>query len=554
MKQSTLLIPIQKEQIKLLVAGIPLSSIVSLINGVIVYFVLKDVTPTGYNRSWLVALIAVTLLRFILYLAFQKIATPLIPWHRLFTIGSFASGCVWGLLSLLLFPVDSVLHQAFIAFVIAGMTAAAVTTLSAHWLNATLFIIPALLPLIMRFLQIDSIVSEAMGLMVALYTFILLGSIHRTYTNILQNISLRLDASHHDQELSQFKSTLDRTLDCVFMFDTEKLEFFYANQGALGQVGYSYDELYKMHPYDIKPAYNREQFISFIKPLMASENPAITFETIHQHKDGHTIPVEIFLQYINPKNEQARFVAIVRDITERKRLDKIKDEFVSTVSHELRTPLTSLRGSLGLITGGAVGDVPDKQRSLLNIAQQNTERLLILINDILDIQKIETGNLDFHFTQTSLVELINNAIVENLAYADKYHVHFKFVPPENDGVIKIDADRISQVMGNLLSNAAKFSRPDTDVEIRLESVTDYLRVTVQDHGCGIAPEFEARVFDKFTQSDATDQRLHGGTGLGLAISKSIIERHHGQIGFHSQMGGGTSFYFDLPVTPEITTS
>ena len=549
---------VRHEQIMQLFAGIPLSSIVSLINGTIVYFILKNVTPIDYSRSWIVTLIIITFLRFMTFLVFKKQSVqaegPLTLWHRIFTIGSFASGCVWGLLSLLLFPVDSVLHQAFIAFVIAGMTAAAVTTLSAYWLSATLFIIPALLPLIIRFLQIDSIVSEAMGLMVALYTLILLGSIQRTYKNILQNISLRLDASQRDQELSQFKSTLDQTLDCVFMFDADKLEFFYANQGALDQVGYSYTELYKMHPYDIKPTYNREQFIAIVQTLINSENPAITFETIHQHKDGHTIPVEIFLQYINPKNETPRFVAIVRDISERKRLDRVKDEFVSTVSHELRTPLTSLRGSLGLITGGAAGPIADKQSSLLKIAQQNTERLLVLINDILDIQKIETGNLDFHFTDTSLIELINKSISENQAYADKFRGHFNFVPPEVDYVIKIDADRISQVMNNLLSNAAKFSRPDTDIEIHIEPVTDYLRITVQDHGAGIAPEFEARVFEKFTQSDATDQRLHGGTGLGLAISKSIIERHHGQIGFTTRIGEGSCFYFDLPINMPNTTS
>lgn len=257
---------------------------------------------------------------------------------------------------------------------------------------------------------------------------------------------------------------------------------------------------------------------------MALEQPAITVETLHQYKDGHTIPVEIFLQHISPQNETPRFVALVRDITERKRLDRIKDEFVSTVSHELRTPLTSLRGSLGLISGGGAGPVTDKQCSLLNIAQQNTERLLVLISDILDIQKIETGNLDFHFAKTNLIELIEKSIAENQAYADKYHIHFKFAAPAFDCWLNIDAARIAQVMSNLLSNAAKFSRPQSRIDIRVATLPAHLRVTVQNHGIGIAPEFASRVFDKFSQSDATDQRLHSGTGLGLAISKAIIER------------------------------
>lgn len=549
MKNDTHIFQIRREQLKLLFEAIPLSSLVNVINGCIVYFVLASVTSTTERRIWLVTLFAVALLRLLLFLHYKKTAhkhQSLQIYHRLFSLGSFVSGCVWGLLSILLFPVDSVLHQAFVSFVIAGMTAAAVTTLSAYWLSATLFILPALIPLIVRFLQIDDFVSEAMGVMVILYTFILLGSIRRNYTNIQQNIRLRFEAGVRDKELTDFKSTLDQTLDCVFMFDANTLKFFYANQGALSQVGYSYDELYKMHPYDIKPAYNREQFIVLVAALMNSNNPATTFETIHQHKDGHTIPVEIFLQYINSANGDAHFVAIVRDITERKRLDRIKDEFVSTVSHELRTPLTALRGSLGLITGGAVGAVTEKQQDLLNIAQQNTERLLFLINDILDIQKIETGNTDFHFTNLDLNSLVNKALHENQAYAAKYHVGFNFTAPDFDCPVHVDPNRIIQVMTNMLSNAAKFSPPHTEILIAIEKCEESFRVTVTDAGQGIPADFEAKVFDKFTQSDATDQRVHGGTGLGLAIAKSIIERHHGQIGFTTKIGQGTTFYFELP--------
>jgi len=144
------------------------------------------------------------------------------------------------------------------------------------------------------------------------------------------------------------------------------------------------------------------------------------------------------------------------------------------------------------------------------------------------------------------------SIEENHAYAEKHQVHFRFVPPDINYRVQIDPDRIHQVMSNLLSNAAKFSPPQSDIEVRIEPIQQYLRVTVSDHGPGIIPEFEARVFDKFTQSDATDQRQHGGTGLGLAISKSIIEKHHGNIGFDTQAGQGTSFYFELPKPRNIT--
>jgi len=196
--------------------------------------------------------------------------------------------------------------------------------------------------------------------MVFLYLIILLSSTRQFYTSNLQNITLRHESRIREQTLHQFKSTLDQTLDCVFMFSADTLRFFYFNQGAMDQVGYTQAELLQMHPFDIKPYYSKEQFRHFLTPLLNDQLSSITFETVHQHKDGRHIPVEIFLQYIHPQNEVARFVAIVRDITERKRLDKIKGEFISTVSHELRTPLTSLRGSLGLILGGAVGEVEEK--------------------------------------------------------------------------------------------------------------------------------------------------------------------------------------------------
>ena len=544
---------IQHEQLRQSYAGTPLSMVVTLINACLLFYLLEPVTPKYHALVWLVIMALITLARLSLYITF-RFKQPAIEqtrlWSILFTLGSFAAGSAWGAASIFLFPDDSIAHQVFIAFIIAGMTAAAVTTLSYIWRDALAFIVPALLLLIFRYLQLDTPISNAMGVMVTLYLIILLSSSKQFYQNNLQNIILRHETRQREQDLQQFKSTLDQTLDCVFMFTADTLHFFYLNQGAMDQVGYTHDELLQMHPYDIKPSHSEESFRQLLTSLLSGELASTTFETVHQHKDGHHIPVEIFLQYIHPQNEDARFVAIVRDITERKRLDKIKDEFVSTVSHELRTPLTSLRGSLGLIVGGAVGTVEKKQLTLLNIAQQNTERLLLLINDILDIDKIESGHIDFYFSDVDLVTLINKSIEENHGYAEKHHVNLHFTPPDFGCLVHVDPDRINQVMSNLLSNAAKFSPPGSNIEIHIETVDQYLRATVCDQGPGIPQDFEARVFDKFTQSDATDTRLHGGSGLGLAISKSIVEKHHGRIGFNTQPGEGTCFYFELPSCTE----
>ncbi len=351
---------------------------------------------------------------------------------------------------------------------------------------------------------------------------------------------------HAERDMVRFKTTLDETLDGVFMFDPDSFKFFYVNRGAIEHIGYSYDELLTMAPYDIAPDYDEESFRQFVSPLIEGESKSTSFETANQHKDGHIISVEIFLQYVDPPNELPRFVAIVRDITERKRVDKLKNEFISTVSHELRTPLTSIRGSLGLIVGGAVGELPAQAHEMLKIASNNTERLLILINDILDIQKIESGMMAFRFEDIDLVELLQDALRDYAGYAEQYGVRFVIANDPGDARVFADRPRLMQVLANLLSNAAKFAPENSEIEISVTRQEGALRVSVSDSGSGIPDDFLPKLFDKFTQLDSSDTRQKGGTGLGLPISKAIIEKHGGKIDVVSKLGSGSTFYFELP--------
>lgn len=364
------------------------------------------------------------------------------------------------------------------------------------------------------------------------------------FVGILRDITHRKLAQ---QELDSFKTTLDETMDCVFMFEPVSLKFFYVNAGAIDQVGYSYDEMMQKTAFDIKPEFSEEDFRETIAPMIAGQQSVLSFETLHEHKDGHTIPVEIFLQYIAPEGESPRFVAIVRDITERQKTDKMKNEFISTVSHELRTPLTSIRASLGLITQGVVGEIPDEASEMLNIAGNNTERLLLLINDILDIQKIESGQLAFKFQSLDLMPFLQRAIQDNAGYGEEYNVKFVLSNELADSRVYADSDRLMQVMANLLSNAAKFSPDGETVEISIaRHKNDSIRISVTDHGPGIPEEFQPKLFLKFTQSDASDTRQKGGTGLGLNITKAIIEKHGGRIDFVTHEGIGSTFYIELP--------
>ncbi len=237
-----------------------------------------------------------------------------------------------------------------------------------------------------------------------------------------------------------------------------------------------------------------------------------------------------------------------RDISERKVVERMKSEFVSVVSHELRTPLTSIRGALGLLDGGVVGELPPQAGTMITIALKNSERLIRLINDILDIEKIEAGHMAFQMQPVELSQLVDAAVEANRAYAVALKVRLEVASPLPELWVQADQDRLMQVLSNLISNAAKFSAADETVQIRLEAYGGWARVWVHDHGPGIPPEFHAHIFQKFAQADASNTRRQGGTGLGLSIARAIIERHGGQIDFVSLPAAGASFYFELPLS------
>src|SRR5689334_4581721 len=204
----------------------------------------------------------------------------------------------------------------------------------------------------------------------------------------------------------------------------------------------------------------------------------------------------------------------------------MKDDFVSMVSHELRTPLTSIRGSLGLLAGGAAGEMPDAAQALLDIAASNCERLVRLINDILDMDKIESGKMAFVPVAVELVPLVEQAILSNRAYSQSFGVEIRLTE-SMPGKVLADPDRLHQVLTNLLSNAARHSPRGGIVEVTVRRGDGKLRVAVADQGPGIPLAFQPRVFEKFAQADTSSTRREQGTGLGLSISQAIIDRHGG---------------------------
>jgi signal transduction histidine kinase len=236
----------------------------------------------------------------------------------------------------------------------------------------------------------------------------------------------------------------------------------------------------------------------------------------------------------------------LRCAAERKRLERLKDEFVATVSHELRTPLTSISGSLSLLMGAAAENLPDATRRLLAIAHKNSQRLVRLVNDILDIEKMESGQVAFKLGRVEIRSLVEQAIEANRGFAEDYGVRVRLEEESASGDVRADPDRLAQVVTNLLSNAIKFSPAGREVLVSIERRPGVVRVSVRDHGSGIPADFKPSIFEKFAQADATNARQKGGTGLGLSIVKQIVERLAGEVGFADAPGGGAIFHVELP--------
>lgn len=265
-----------------------------------------------------------------------------------------------------------------------------------------------------------------------------------------------------------------------------------------------------------------------------------------QRKDGTEFPAEASISKLTLEGEVI-YTVYLRDITERKQIDRMKDEFISMVSHELRTPLTSIHGSLGMLTSGLLKAESEQGKRLLRIAVESTDRLVRLINDILDIERIESGRVKMEKTACDLADLIDEAVELMCPLAEKAGITLSASCASI--WVEVDRDRIIQTFTNLLSNAIKFSPPHSTVWITAAVQVDQVLVSVQDQGRGIPADKIESIFERFQQVDSSDSRNQDGTGLGLAICRSIIQQHHGKIWVESIVNTGSTFYFTLPLSP-----
>ena len=351
-------------------------------------------------------------------------------------------------------------------------------------------------------------------------------------------------------ELSQQQQILlDTVTDGICGVDRQGLVSF-ANPAAAQLLGAPAAILTGMPVHDLLhgAASGRQCGEECVLKHAAENRQAATGEDLVFRADGRAFSAEYVL---TPILDQGRFSGSVlsfRDISQRSALDRMKDEFISTVSHELRTPLTSIRGALGLLSSGILGEISDKAANLLRIALTNSDRLVRLINDILDLERIQSGREPLAFRPVQLAEVVRQAIEGMQPVADAGGV--QLIHDTTQAEVEADADQLLQVLTNLLSNAIKFSPPNSTVSVMLKPGSKGVTLSVIDHGRGIPADKLEAIFGRFQQVDASDSRQKGGSGLGLAICRTIMRQHSGRIWAERNPVRGSTFRVFLPYHPE----
>ncbi len=569
------------EQVKLLYRNLPLGLFATQLNVFILVAILWSVIDHVVLLLWGAAITLTVVSRMGLIAAYRRAhLTPANAprWVIWFTIGTVLSGIIWGSAGVFLFPAE-ISHQVFIIFVLAGMTAGAVVSFSALWKIGLIFILFTLTPLSVRLFAEGRDMHLAMGAMSLLFMALMVVISRRMYQATLTSLHLRFENSDLvailarekaatedlNRELrreigermrietglreseAHIRAVIDNVPDGIITLNEQgRLES--VNPAALRIFGYSEAEMTGLHFKMLMPESVRHEYDDYIeKYIGASTGKMVGFglEITGQRKDGSRFPMELGIGNMWLDSRRL-FIGIVRDISERREVGRMKNQFMSSVSHELRTPLTSVTGSLGLLAENVSDELSEGGKALLNIARNNVARLVRLVSDILDIEDIQSGRLRIDRQATDLVMLVERAVDGSRSLASAAGVNLVVRHDIAQASVYGDTERLAHSLNHLLSNALKFSPRGATVEVSVARHQTGIRVAVTDQGPGIPDAFRDRLFQPFSQAESTDSGFRGGAGLGLSIARAIIQQHSGTIGYESIPGRGASFYFDLP--------
>ncbi len=353
------------------------------------------------------------------------------------------------------------------------------------------------------------------------------------------------ERNNRERELSQLSIAVEQSPVCVVITDM-KGNMQYVNPKFINLTGYNREEVMGKNPRILKSGEQSEEFYKNLwNTITAGKEWRGEFH--NKKKSGELYWENASISPIrNKEGVITNFIAVKEDVTERKRLERLKDDFVSTISHELRTPLTAIKEGINIVSDGSAGTINDEQQEFLGIAKRNVDRLARLINEVLDFQKFESGKMTLNIVENDIIQVCNEVRESMVQLASGKGLELFFESEEGLPKIKFDRDKITQVLTNLINNAIKFTERGR-ITVSVKSGNNFIKVSVRDSGPGIKEEDIVRLFQKFVQLGKISDRKTGGTGLGLVISKDIIDAHKGKIWVESKLGKGSVFSFILPI-------
>jgi len=564
------------DRVEQLYSQMPLGIVATLAIGGIATYELFDQRTRDLVLFWWGLVLLITAARAALYFGYRSSKDKLAEaaqWLRWLGISALANGVNWGFAGAVFFPSHTDEQQVFLAFLLAGIASAGIPTYAASWPMFAIYAGAIVLPFTYVLATFGNRLFAEIALLVPVFYLANVGIAYRLnqvfysgyrlrhaygrltedYTALnkrLEQQLVELDEAQRQVEASGRKLALfaERAPIAVLELDAAG-RIQQINNAAENLFGWTSNELVEKDASVkilIRPEFHAD-FDTQWQQLIASRAPLAHLKIRNPRRDGLEVVCDWNVTpLVNTEGGVVGVIAQGQDITRQMEAEQLKKEFTSTLSHELRTPLTSIIGSLQLINSGVLGNMDPEVAELTGVAERNGQRLLDLINDILDIEKIESGKLSLVPELVTLDELVGESLVLNKGFAERFQVRYEprgtLLPVQ----VKADRKRLLQVMTNLLSNAAKFSPAGEAVEVTMEDLGARVRISVHDHGPGIPENFRARIFGRFAQADSSATRQKGGTGLGLAICKRLIEMMDGRIGFADRDGGGSVFYFELP--------
>jgi len=562
------------DRVEQLYSQLPLGMIATIGIALVAVIELREGRFVELVLFWGALIAVVVALHGVLYLQYRRDRNKVeqaAQWLRWLGIGAFAAGATWGFAAAVFFPSHADERQVFLAFLLSGVISGGIPMYAASWPIFATYAAAIAFPFTYvlatfgnrLFAEIAFLIPLFYGVNVAIAyrlsgVFLAGYRLRHAYGRLTEDYSVlnqrlerqlvELEEARRQVEASGRKLALfaERAPIAVLELDADGIV---REINAAGELlfGYARAELAGRHVHQLVREEALADFVSDWGKIIATLQPMAGVKTVNPRRDGIDIVCEwTVTPLVNAEGRLLSIIAQGRDITAQLEAERLKKEFTSTLSHELRTPLTSIIGALQLINAGVLGEVSKDVMDLTDVAERNAQRLLDLINDILDIEKIESGKLTLAPEAIRVDELVREAIVLNKAFGDRFKVRFEPRGELSARQVSADRKRLLQVMTNLLSNAAKFSPEGGIVEITAEENEAALRVGVHDRGGGIPESFRGRIFGRFAQADSTTSRQKGGTGLGLAICKRLIELMQGRIGFDDRPGGGTTFWFELP--------